>query len=650
MPNRVLFQASQTSAQPQALKFPTSPGRFLLLCGLVLQFCGGALAGPPSVEDLFRPPSFHNVGVSPSGRFVSYLVETNQQPAIHIIELATRKEIVLGGKTMYFGSTENYFIIDHCWIDEETIVYPVRRALWYFYNLTAYHIGRQRATLIARQDNPMIVWDPLPHIPEVFIAQSLFRTGNAQNVFRVDTRRGSFRPVAKNPGHIVSWTADQTGTMRLGVSFEGKERFLLHRPADGRPWSRLPDTGSAVPLIFDAAGQTFLAFSTFDGFCGLGVYDLAQERFLDGPIRDPRFDLDSVRPIFRVVDGRSVLSGIEYATEKYRTLWLDPELRTIMASVNSALPDRQNSFIGLNEAESLAIFSSFSDVEPKSIMVFDLKEGKIQRLRSSRPWLGADMLSPMAPISIPASDGSHLPGYLTRPRHGGDGPYPTVVLIHGGPMARDFWGFDPEVQFYASLGFAVLQVNYRGSSGYGRAHGLYDSISAVCAQAPIDLKDAVEWGVAEGVIDRQRVALVGFSYGAYLAVATAARFPDLPRCVIASGGVYDWAELLRADQRDRYPWVDFAYSDFLADPALLQQHSVLEAASRIRVPVWLIHGSDDKRVESNQSRRLGEVLKRAGVRHRLTTYKWVGHKTPDGEEKIAHFRAIGEFLLNPDSL
>jgi len=195
--------------------------------------------------------------------------------------------------------------------------------------------------------------------------------------------------------------------------------------------------------------------------------------------------------------------------------------------------------IGTTQAGEILLLT-YSDVSPEQYFVLNPQTGKLSLFLDQLPKIRGLKLSPMKPISFKASDGTLIFGYLTLPAtHTGGKPPPLIALSHGGPQVRDTWGYDGEVQYFASLGYAVLQVNYRGSTGYGKAYAL-QSIIDVGHRSVDDVADGVRWVTAEGMADPHRVVVYGASYGGYISLGLATRYPDLPCCVVGFAGVYDW--------------------------------------------------------------------------------------------------------------
>jgi dipeptidyl aminopeptidase/acylaminoacyl peptidase len=289
-------------------------------------------------------------------------------------------------------------------------------------------------------------------------------------------------------------------------------------------------------------------------------------------------------------------------------------------------------------------------VSPGSFYLLDAKSRKLEWLADVEPWIDPKSMSPMKAVRYKARDGLEIPAYLTIPRGSGGKSLPMVVMVHGGPWVEgDMWGYNPEVQFLASRGYAVLQPNFRGTLRYGWKH-----YSASFGQWGLamqdDIEDGTRWAIGQGLADPKRVAIYGASYGGYATLMGLARTPDLYRCGIDYVGVTDLPLLLTAT------WSDFAYSDYLQylaprligdvdkDAKRLRDTSPVNLASRIKVPVLMAYGASDVRVPIEHGERMKSALERAGVKYEWMVMTGEGHGFQQLENQKAFYGAMEKFL------
>ncbi len=223
-------------------------------------------------------------------------------------------------------------------------------------------------------------------------------------------------------------------------------------------------------------------------------------------------------------------------------------------------------------------------------------------------------MSPVNPITYPGSEGKEIHALLTSPRGGSPGKG-LVVMIHGGPRARDYWGWDSEAQYFAALGYTVMKINYRGSSDYGLQYSPYSHLEAIHASI-VDTADGVKWAIEQGYATPGQIAIYGSSFGGHVALRTAAEHPSLFACVIGYAGVYDWVkEMDREFAKEPVYWklkLHTYYGDYDNEKDWWQAASAITVADQIAAPVYLLHGGSDEIVASRQSRQMHKALTKAG--------------------------------------
>jgi len=340
------------------------------------------------------------------------------------------------------------------------------------------------------------------------------------------------------------------------------------------------------------------------------------------------------------VDGRLV--GFTFRTDRFARKIFDPEAAEVYATVDASLPDSENHIIGASRDAKRFLISSRVDTRPNHYFLLNLDQKQMQRVGSANPELDGAPLAAMKSVKIKGPDGVMLPGYLTVPV-GSDGKnLPMVVYPHGGPHYRDSWGFDPVVQFMASRGYAVLQVNFRGSTGYGddwyRAG--FQNWGTVMVD---DINASTRWAIESGIADAKRVCIVGWSYGGYAALMGAIRDNTLYRCVVSIAGVSDLTSMEREDAR--FQGGRAAVKATLGtDSDELKAGSPLRAADRMKAPVLLIHGEDDVVVVQDQSKRMAHMLDLAKKKNELMIIKDGDHSLSRFEWRQALFTKLEAFL------
>jgi dipeptidyl aminopeptidase/acylaminoacyl peptidase len=299
-----------------------------------------------------------------------------------------------------------------------------------------------------------------------------------------------------------------------------------------------------------------------------------------------------------------------------------------------------------DDAEERGIVTSYSDVQPPIYYIFDFKERKMEFLAESRPWVKAAEMSELKPITFTSRDGMTLHGYLTVPKGSQGKKVPLVVNPHGGPWARDGWGYNNEHQFLADRGYAVIQVNFRGSTGFGMDHYL-KSKKQWGQSMQNDVTDAVQWAVEQGIADAERVCIYGGSYGGYATMAGLTYTPDLYKCGINYVGVTDLPLLFETAPDSWASGMEEMYQmvgDYKEEKEFLEQWSPSQHADKIQAPVFMAYGKQDPRVSIEHAEVMEKALKANGKEYELMVKKDEGHGYRKQENVYDFYGRMETFL------
>ena len=457
-----------------------------------------------------------------------------------------------------------------------------------------------------------------------------------------------------NPGKVFAWLLDQAGQVRVATAngSDGNTAYL-HRPPGGKLWETIALPNLSVPVTFDASGQSVLvSLPGPDGRMQLQGFDLSKKQFSGAPIADPVYDL-SPRVINDPKTGLPV--GLASETAKPSFLWLNGQYAQIHATLQQSFPGATVQIHGVLESGEV-LFAISSDVSPPVLYRYNPTKREVHAVLSALPEAAKRKWAPMQAVSFPARDGATLYGYLTLPLNAPAGKkIPLVALSHDGPAARDLWGFDPEVQFLAGLGYGVLQVNYRGSTGYGREHALKNSLE-VCEKSVDDVADGIRWAIAQGHADPARIAAFGGGYGGYVSLGLATRYPDLLAASASVAGIYDWEGQSKYDGRSSVELLRMRqgfYLDPRANGDRFRPYSPTRAADQIRCPVLLFHGDRDATVEISQSNKLSRALRAAHKSVEVIKDAEGIHGLPNETARRTCYSNLAAFLLKnvpPDAL
>ena len=505
---------------------------------------------------------------------------------------------------------------------------------------------------LAIADRPGKILMTREFVPEADTGTRTASKAEGLGVVEIDVETLRERRVEQPNRDAIRYLADDSGSVRIMVRHPldslgrlGPKRFYYFRQPGSSKWEEISEVevdaqtrSGFVPVAVDTASNRAFGFGTKDG------YDALVGLSLDGTGKSEvllaRNDVD-VDQLIRI-GRRNRVVGASYATEKRRVEYVDKELAALAKGLTAALPGKPLiDIVDASEDESQLLIIASSDVDPGMTYLYDKRTRQLSELLPLREELAGRAMGAMQPVSYPAADGTMIPAYLTLPPGVSEAKgLPAVVLPHGGPSARDEWGFDWVVQFFAAQGYAVLQPNYRGSSGYGAAWFGRNGFQA-WETAVGDVADAGRWLVAQGMADPARLNVVGWSYGGYAALQTQVLDPALFKSVVAIAPVTD-LELLREDAR---PYTNFSLVDrFIGKGPHVKAGSPAQHADRFAAPVLLFHGTFDQNVDSRHSRFMKDRLEAAGKTVRYVEYEDLEHGLSDSKARQQMLREIAAFL------
>jgi dipeptidyl aminopeptidase/acylaminoacyl peptidase len=462
----------------------------------------------------------------------------------------------------------------------------------------------------------------------------------------VDTRTLKSSPIERPNPAASGYLTDGRGQVRVMAVVEddhhgqvtGREKFY-YRTQNSRDWKTLVDFQKEQfqPLAVDAELDSVYALKRKDG-----RYALYRIK-LDGSLAEtliadnPRVDIDNV---VRVGDGQRVI-GYTYEGEKRETVYFDPEFKALAASLSKVLPNLPLvEFVDSTaDGRKLLIYAG-SDNDPGRYYVFGRDKKSLNEAMLERPELEGRTLAQAKPVTVPSSDGAQIPAYLTLPPGKEAKNLPAVVLPHGGPSARDSWGFDFLSQFLAARGYAVIQPEYRGSAGYGEKwqneNGFQNWRTAMA-----DIATSAKWLASQGIADPKRIAIFGWSYGGYAALQEAETDPTLYKAVIAVAPVTD----LQMLKEDSHGYSNQNYTEkFVGSGPHVVEGSPLKHAAAIAVPVLLVHGDNDTNVAFRHSQKMYEALQSAGKQVDFLSFKGLDHQLRDGGARTQLLTKMGALL------
>ncbi|MDB5936664.1 MAG: dipeptidyl aminopeptidase [Massilia sp.] len=652
----------------------------LALMSWALAVCGAghAAAAPagalPPVESFFENPAFSDAALSPNARFLAAkLSRAGQRDALVVIDLATN-----GAKVAAVFADMD--VGDFYWVNNERLVYNAREK-----DLAQgdTHMGpglfavnrdgtgyRQLVTRSARVLQEHAVINLLPYntyllrqrgaqdSASIYVRNTKYAAdGEIElvNLQRLDTQTG--RAVTVNrPADTRSWLLDQKGEPRLAQSLEKEMSVVYYRDPGTDKWRKLAQfntyTGDAdeiEPIAFGPDGALYVAARGGRDKTALYRFDVVAGKRDPEPIVELKdYDFSG-----HLLFANDKLLGVRVLSDARSTVWFDAGMKALQQRIDSALPATVNMVTPAARAETAwVLVESYSDVQPPIWHLFNAETGAFNKVGESYPNIDPRQMGIQEALRYKARDGLEIPAWLTLPHGSKRKNLPLVVLVHGGPYVRGGeWGFDPDTQFLASRGYAVLEPEYRGSTGFG-THHFRAGWKQWGLKMQDDIADGVKWAIAQGIADPKRICIAGASYGGYATLMGLLNDPDLYRCGVDWVGVTDidlmytghWSFFSDMPESYKRYGMPTLIGDRVKDAAQLRATSPLAQAARITRPLLLAYGGNDYRVPIYHGRQFYDAIKEHNPHVEMVVYEEEGHGWYLPKNRIDFWRRVEKFL------
>jgi dipeptidyl aminopeptidase/acylaminoacyl peptidase len=591
------------------------------------------------LQDFFKNPAMTGFQISPDGNSISFMQPYRSRMNVFVQSRATGQTVRVTGET-------ERDVDGHIWKGPNRIVYSKD-----FMGDENYHLvsvdsdGRNLVDLTPFEKVRTEIIDARMDHDDEMIVRLNKRNPEVFDAYRLDLKARQLTQIAENPGNITGWITDHDGRIRVAVATDGVNSSILYREDEMAPFKTVVTTSfreSIQPLFFSFDNRKLYAISNIGrDKSAIVLFDPATARE-EGIVFQHRdvdvWDLEFSRR-------RKVLTEVRFVTWKRERKHLDARIEAIYRDLESRLPGYEIDLRSCDRNESIFIVAAWNDRTLGVRHLYDATTRELTKIAEIAPWLDENQLVEMKPISYQSRDGLTIHGYLTLPRNAG-GKLPLIVTPHGGPWSRNEWGYDPEVQFLANRGYAVLQTNFRGSTGYGRK--FWESGFKQWGKTmQDDVSDAVHYAIGEGIADPKRVCIYGVSYGGYAALAGLAFTPELYACGVDFVGVSNLFTFMKTIPPYWKPMLEMLY-EMVGHPdkdkALLAEASPALHADKIRVPLFIAQGEKDPRVNIEESNQMVAALGERGIAVDYMVKENEGHGFLNEENRLEFYEAMEKFL------
>ena len=631
---------------------------------------------PPSsiaVQDFFRLPDVLRPELSPDGNYLAFLARGGNRLGLAVIDLEKRSSRIV-------ATLPEADIVEFNWVNSQRLVFVSGNVYDPLGSVSPWRTGglfavdrdgsaARRLALPLGEGGSIIVRPRYTRVAQTLndgtddvIVASNERNFDSSDVYRLNTRTARKSLLSfDNPGDVQSWTLDRDGQPRAAISVKATTTKTFYRRDEKSPWTKWFEGDFREPTaIASAVG--------YDGaVIGLGLREKGglsvssgssgarltsalvklDERGQTQQVLVSRDDADITHPVFDPVAKRLV--GAAYTGERRAVIWTDDTWAAIQRQIDIALPNAVNLFVPPEQSTRMLVFS-YSDRNPGTVYLFDFRSRKLEFLIDSRPWIAPAQMAESRMVKFAARDDLPLTALLTLPRGVPAKNLPLVVIVHGGPWVPGYsWGWDAEAQFFASRGYAVIQPNFRGTTGMGLKH-LLASFKQWGLSMQDDITDTALWAVKQGIADGKRLCIYGASYGGYAAMQALVKTPDLFQCGVNFVGITDlqlfhsvtWSD--SSDSEFSRHLLPVMVGDADRDKAQLRATSPAQNADKIKMPVFMAYGGEDRRVPIIHGERMRDALEKLGKPYEWMVKSDEGHGYTKLENRVEFYSRVEAFV------
>jgi len=596
------------------------------------------------LENFFKNPEKSSYQISPDGSFYSFMAPYKNRMNIFIQKIGDSSATQLTFE-------EARDIAGYFWPNNEQIVFLKDEAGDENFHLFGVNIdGSNPIGFTDFEGVRAQIIDDLPDQKDFVVIGLNKRNKQVFDPYRLNLKTGEISMLAENPGNIQGWMFDHDGKLRIATAIvDGVNQSILYRESEEDEFKTIITTNFKEGFNPQ--------FFTFDNKNIIGSSNLGRDKYAIVEF-DP-ITAKEVKVLYANDDydvngvgysrKRKVITAAYFESWKSERHYFDSTSKATFEKIQKQLAGYEIGITGVNKDENILILRTYSDKSLGAYYIYNSEDDKMEKIVAVSPWIDENEMSNQLPISYQSRDGLKINGYLTLPKGynmENAKNLPVVINPHGGPWARDSWGFNPEIQFLANRGYAVLQMNFRGSTGYGRKF-FEASFKKWGREMQDDITDGTQWLIDKGIADSTRIAIYGGSYGGYATLMGLVKEPKMYAAGVDYVGVSNMFTFMKTIPPYWEPMLEMMYEmvgDVEKDSAMLREVSPVFHVDKIKAPLFIAQGANDPRVNVDESDQMVKAMKEKGIDVEYLVKKDEGHGFRNEENRFEFYRAMEKFL------
>lgn len=617
------------------------PKRYIWLLLATLLFACKQKGKEIAVSDFFKSQDKSGFALSPDGRSLSYFKLEGKKQNIVVEDIAS-------GESSQITNLSDKKVNYYTWVSNNELVYykkdgSTRQIDVFIINKE----GKNERQLNDNERSRMRILKDQLIDDKYLLVSSNKRDSTVFDVYRLNVRNGKMEMAVKNPGNITSWFTDAKAKLRLATSSDGVNETLLYRENENQEFKPVMTNNfrtTISPVAFAESKPNIIYAISNVKRDKNALVELDCKTGKESKVLFGNDSLNVVEAQYSVRKKR--MAYVVYETWKRQKYYLDDTVKRFYEKLDQLLPNTDSYIVDRDKAENLYIIRTYTDRNPGSYYLYFASSGTLRKLADVNSSVQPDELSEMKPIRFTSRDGLLIQGYLTLPKNKTPKNLPMVVLPHSGPGSRNSWGYNAEVQFLANRGYAVLQVNYRGSSGYGKEFNAA-GFKQWGLKINDDIEDGVKWLIKKNVVNPKRIAIYGSGFGGYIALNSLYASPGLYTCAASNSGVINLFSYLKSIP----PFLKTnlqMYYDMIGNPVTdadyMRQASPVFHGDKVNVPLFIAQSSKEKWINPGEVIQFVKELKKRKVNVRYLEKPNADYQQNTAEDRQRYYMALEQFL------